>query len=346
MLRRAHAVLARILHFYVHSLPPDAPILIPPPLTTPLLQVSAQLQLPPILTYSDCVLYNWALRNSSIDAAPALDNLSALLLFTGTTDEEEFYLVPARIELRGVEALELMQATMDEMFVGDAIAVRRVTAYLFRISTILHELKSILLSQREGCDPDIFYREIRPWLRGADSDPHARKWVFEGIEDDPRLREPTELSGPSAGQSALIHALDIFLGVDWSTSPSSSTAHPGSAEQSFFIRMRSYMPRHHRAFLAHLSANPRPLRGLVSSSSDLKLTEAYNMAVTALSEFRQAHMTIVALYIMGPARRLRKENELAGRSFEEHVPLRGTGGTELAKFLKGVTERTKEAMIG
>jgi indoleamine 2,3-dioxygenase len=239
-----------------------------------------------------------------------------------------------------------MQATMDELFVGDAIAFQRVTAYLLRMVTILQDLKALLLALRESCDPEVFYRDVRPWLRGADSDINKRKWVFEGIESDPELHEPTELSGPSAGQSSLIHALDIFLGIEGHSPSSSSTPSRTAERESFFSRMRLYMPRHHRAFLAHLSANPRPLRELVSSpSADPQLIEAYNAAVLSLKEFRDAHMIIIALYIVNPARRSRMGIESAGQSSETEEPLKGTGGTNLVKFLKGVRDHTKEAFV-
>ena len=92
------------------------------------------LQLPPVLTYSDDVLYNWALRRPEpLVPAPSLDNLRCLTLFTGTRDEEEFYLASSRIELRGVEALSLMRAMMDEAFVGDDIAVGRKTDRIVRM---------------------------------------------------------------------------------------------------------------------------------------------------------------------------------------------------------------------
>src|ERR1700761_2309229 len=60
-LRRAHLVLAFILHFYIHSSPPqnaNNAIVIPRSLAVPLLRVCSLLQLPPVLTYSDTVLYN------------------------------------------------------------------------------------------------------------------------------------------------------------------------------------------------------------------------------------------------------------------------------------------------
>ncbi|KAF8072251.1 Indoleamine 2,3-dioxygenase [Lyophyllum atratum] len=357
-LRRGHHVLGFILHFYIHSLPPDAQVVIPASIALPMLQVSAQLQLPPVLTYSDNVLYNWELKSTPTnpDSVPALDNLRSQTLFTGTTDEEEFYLTSSRIELKGVEALELMQIIMDEAFVGDDIATRRITEYLQKLSTVIQELRSLLLAVRDTCNPDIFYHLIRPWFRGVDSDPNNRPWVFEGIEADQTLQLPTELSGPSAGQSSLVHALDIFLGVDQYSHSSSLTGSSTSfatKKSAFLDRMQLYMPRHHRTFLNHLSGNPRPLRTLVSSSNNPELLEAYNAAVLALKEFRDAHMIIVALYIIGPSRRqalsATDTTALVRPDFKKDYgsvdDLKGTGGTELARFLKDVRDRTAGAVM-
>ncbi|KAG6864593.1 hypothetical protein C0991_008445 [Blastosporella zonata] len=353
-LRRAHHVLGWILHFYIHSLPPDAPVVIPPPLTLPLLQVSAQLQLPPVLTYSDDVLYNWELKSPQkhYETAPALDNLRCQTLFTGTTDEEEFYLSSARIELAGVAALDLMQIIMDEVFVGDDIAIRRITQYLLSLSKTIHRLRALLLAVRDGCHPDVFYHQIRPWFRGVDSDPKKRPWVFAGIEADPTLQEPTELSGPSAGQSSLVHALDIFLGVDqYSHSGSLTGSATATAKKAFLDRMQLYMPRHHRTFLNHLSANRRPLREIVAQSNNAGLLEAYNTAVLAVKEFRDAHMIIVALYIIGPSRKPAPSISVTAvrpdiiKDYGDDAPLKGTGGTELVRFLKDVRDRTAGAVL-
>ncbi|KAL0955030.1 hypothetical protein HGRIS_003950 [Hohenbuehelia grisea] len=354
ILRRAHLVLAWIMHFYVHSLPPDHEIRIPPPITLPLLRVCAQLQLPPVLTYSDTVLYNWTSNgNQSALGLPSLDSLRSQTLFTGTLSEQEFYLSSARIELRGVEALDLMQATMDEAFVGDAIAMRRITTYLERLAVVIDDLKGLLLAIKETCDPDVFFRDVRPWLRGANSATTARKWTFEGMDEDPNLRYPAELSGPSAGQSSLIHALDVFLGVDQyshsssHTGSSSASQSPAPATQpSFLSRMQLYMPRHHRTFLNHLMSNPRPLRDTVLTADDSSLVTSYNAAVAALKEFRNAHMIIVTLYIIAPSARFGASSESGDRQYSGPAPLKGTGGTDLVRFLKGVRDSTAGALIG
>ncbi|KAG6888681.1 hypothetical protein C0995_006671 [Termitomyces sp. Mi166 len=204
-LRRAHHVLGWIFHFCIHSLPPAALVIIHL-LITLLLQVS--------LIHSDNVLYNWELKTeqSPYQPAPDLDNLRCQTLFTGTTDEEKSCLSSARIELTGVAALELMQVIMDEIFVGDDIAIRRITLPNTSSAspTPFVNSESSFWRSVQGCNPGIFYHHIRPWFRGVDSDPKNCPWVFAGIEADQNLQQPTELSGRSAGQSSLVHALDIF----------------------------------------------------------------------------------------------------------------------------------------
>jgi len=326
----------------VQSLPPSDLVSIPCSITLPLLHISKKLDIPPVLTYSDTVLYNWSFKTKpeSRDVVPDLGNIRSQTMFTGLVDEEEFYLCSARIELRGVEILEMMRVTMDETFIGDATAVRRVTDYLNTIVDAICELKSLLLGIKSLCDPDIYYNEVRPWYRGEDSSNTQRKWIFEGVDEDPELRPPTEVSGPSAGQSSIIHVFDIFLGVDHqATSP---------GQPSFMSRMQSYMPKNHRSFLDHLKSNPRPLRMFVKERNDEALLTAFNRAVLALKEFRDAHMIIAALYILGPARRAAKRRvEVVGGSVS-CTPLqlmKGTGGTDLVKFLKDTRSRTKETII-
>jgi indoleamine 2,3-dioxygenase len=359
LLRRAHLVLAYIMHFYIQSLPPTAAVLIPRSVSLPILRVSSHLDIPPLLTFSDTVLYNWTTnynriptsstsssqKSSTISApashisAPSIMSLRTKTMFSSLLDEEEFYRCSARIELRGVEALEIMRATMDEIFIGDTTAVRRITGYLHTLAYVIGELKVLLMDVRRGCHPDRYYNLVRPWFRGEDSDVQKRKWVFEGLEEAKLegMPEPKELSGPSAGQSSLVHVLDIFLGVD----------HERPGEVSFMKRMQKYMPRNHRLFLDHLGANSRPLRGFVTAVRDTGLEEAYNAALVALKEFRDGHMIVATLYILGPARRAAQTTgeEKQLESVFHAEPLKGTGGTDLVRFLKDTRNRTHETII-
>ncbi|KAJ4467570.1 Indoleamine 2,3-dioxygenase [Lentinula aciculospora] len=361
LLRRAHLVLTFIMHFYIHTLPPDSSVLIPRPISIPLLQVAKVLDLPPVVTFSDTVLYNW---NSNSDAAvnpneiPSLDNIQCQTLFTDTPDESAFYLCSARIELHGVQALNLMRSSIDEISIGDSLAINRLTSYLTSLCTVINELNSLLLDVRKGCDPEIYYNVVRPWFRGEDSDTYLdpgsgknRRWVFEGAGDyaDLNMLPPDrELSGASAGQSSLIHALDVFLGVN----------HEKPNAPSFMKRMQRYMPRQHRRFLDHLGKNPRSLREFVLTTSsrdhdDGALKEAYNKVLVSLKEFRDSHMVIAALYIIGPARRAAEAfaSSTAGEAMiaepmnDAVTGITGTGGTDLVRFLKGVRHQTIRTMF-
>jgi indoleamine 2,3-dioxygenase len=343
LLRRGHQVLAWILHTYVHSLPLSSPIRIPPPVTIPLFEICTLLDLPPVHVLSDEVHYNWTFKAGCMDVLPTTQNICSQLTFTGTKDEEEFQLATTRIELRGGEALSLMINILNE---GQSMAPSRLASLLHKITAVINDLTQLLLAVRQGCDPEVFYHDVRPWFGGQTAE---RPWVFEGLENPRELKKTTELSGTSAGQSPLIHALDVFLGVN-----SFSNLHGISGIQSngvaqvldkaptFLERMRSYMPLVHRAFLRHISANPRPLRSLVMDSEHPEAIEAYNKAVRALKGFRDAHIRIVTLYILGPARRAQKQKEIIGGPSEG---VKGTGGTDLATFLKGVRDLTANTVI-
>jgi len=177
------------------------------------------------------------------------------------------------------------------------------------------------------------------------------------MDQDPSLVEPKELLGPSAGQSSILQALDIFLGVNHYSSLEEEKELTEESNRSLLKRMRLYMPRHHRNFLTHLENNPRPLRQLVISVSSGAvdpdqtghvLVKAYNDTVIALKELRSTHMIIVTLFIIGPARHDRlsptSEDRLAFTR-DGQLLVKGTGGTDMVRFLKGIRDQTGETLI-
>jgi indoleamine 2,3-dioxygenase len=353
LLRRAHLVLASILHIYVQTQPPvHAPIIIPAVITVPLLAVSCELSLPPVLTYADTVLYNWAY------ASKGSKELKSVTLLSGTKDEEHFYLTSAYIELAGVNALSLMQRCFDEAFVADSIALKRITSYLKKLSNVIKRLTNILDAVRDGCDPKVFYNDIRPWFNGEDSG--KRKWIFINTDGEEVDFGPLrELSGPSAGQSTLIHALDVFLGVDHTSQRPHGPAHPtdphsyspsASKPEGFLERMQKYMPRHHRAFLDHLKSVPRHIRPLALlnatngvDGSSSSLAHAYDAAVLALKGLRDAHIRIATLYVIS---QMPKPEHSTGQSRKDfHSVAKGTGGSDLVPFLKGSRDDTTRTLL-
>ncbi|GAA5905956.1 hypothetical protein JCM8208_003385 [Rhodotorula glutinis] len=214
LLRRAHVVLAHLVHFYMHGTFPSQTV-VPASLAVPLVQVSDRLGLPPILTYADTVLWTWRLA----DKARGLraDNVEITTTFTQTPSERAFFLLSLFCELHGPAILRLMSASLDEVFFADRTALGRIAGYLRSIASLVDELTALMAAAtsstggfgpdaRERIVPDVFYWEIRPWFNGG-------KWTYEGVGPHGEDKE-MEWGGPSAGQSSLVHALDLFLGVD------------------------------------------------------------------------------------------------------------------------------------
>lgn len=403
LLRRAHLVLTFLLHFYVHTAPSSSPLKgvaaanvqtspmgIPSSISVPLLYTSRLLGLPPILTYSDTVLWNSASSSTNPNAAfslPANPPNRVLESFTNTPSEDHFYLTSALCELSGAKALTIMRQSLDELFLGDKTAIRRLTHYLAQLSKQIDELGDIILDMMNGCDPAVFYHAIRPWFKGGDADgPGSYGWAFLGLANEDSIvgkeaentMEPAKtywdetsqkwvegrrFSGPSAGQSSIIHAIDVFLTVDHNpVEDKSETVKAAGAktEKTFLHRMLSYMPFPHRSFLEHLSSHPTPLRPFVQYHAEAypALAASYDQALSSLKILREKHMRIASMYIIQQARRPPTEEvkRLIGiaegqmEAEEEDVEplgeLRGTGGTPLFKFLKMCRDNTTRAMIG
>ncbi|CUA76071.1 indoleamine 2,3-dioxygenase [Rhizoctonia solani] len=215
--QRAHHVLAFLVQFYVQSLPPRdeadlGPIRIPGSLAIPFVDISRHLDIAPILTYADCVLWNFYLEDPSKPLT--LENIRIRDLFTKDYQEEHFFLTSARIELRGFEAIQLMGDAI--VMTHEAQATRtnvdetRLQDTLTRLAVVIDDLNRILWAVRDACGYQFFYWVFRPWIRGTDQGYGSPKWLYEGVDGE---GIEFQCSGPSAGQAALMHAFDVFLGI-------------------------------------------------------------------------------------------------------------------------------------
>ncbi|KAG8817290.1 hypothetical protein FRC17_011298 [Serendipita sp. 399] len=329
LLRRAHHVLAYLVHFYVHSSPPDPSnptcILIPKALAVPLVNVSKLLDIAPVLTFADTVLWNHEILPNSEEhdetsgddeesdrryTPLTRENIRPLTLFTRGPDEANFYGCCAEIELRGVEALRAIAYFYDSVMTStkesadgsltfpsemDDETLEKAADCLDTVARVIGDLTSILQSVREICDPHAFYFSVRPWFRGSDPSPPLarsgrshdtsesdddsgseagsidlasetgntsaggiatptgqRRWIYEGVDE----QEILELSGPSAGQSSIIHTLDIFLDVDHSSPHSNGNS--STTTNSNIINKNDLVPS---------STTPLPHSSSSSSSS-------------------------------------------------------------------------------
>ncbi|KAF8163439.1 Indoleamine 2,3-dioxygenase [Crassisporium funariophilum] len=352
--QRAHMVLTWLTSFYVHSMPPsgkDAPARVPKSLAIPLVQVSRHLGFAPVLTFADTVLWNWELINP--EKPLSIDNMRFLNSFSGTDDEKNFYQTSATAELRGVEMLRIIDDFTSLPNVTDLTSISKVARDLTRLAGIIDGISEVIQSVRPICDPHVFYWDIRPWFEGSDAKgPNGPGWIYEGVDDSDLL----DLSGPSAGQSSVMHALDIFLDVDHKLRqrryPAPSVENK-RADLGFMERMRRYMPGKHQEYLAHLGATPRSVREVAQSTPALR--EPYDNAVMALKRLRDSHIRIACLYVVTMSRSTPGArggcpasamiDRLHAARTSGKGPVRGTGGNELSVLLKAGRDATKRAVL-
>jgi indoleamine 2,3-dioxygenase len=344
-------VLAFLVHFYAHSIPDrtDGSVLIPRSLATPLLEVSAILRIAPVLTFADTVLWNWDLINPELPVT--LENINfGVELFSGTEDERNFWFGNARVELLGVEILQIINEYHNLPNVTDFASICKINRLMARLAGIVRRIEESMNAMRELVDPSTFYWQVRPWFNGSATGPSGISWIYEDGPDASTL----DLSGPSAGQSSIMHTLDIFVDVDFKLQqrryPAPSAANKRS-DVGFMERMRRYMPGEHRDYLSYLANSSRPVRGLAQNTPAVK--ESYNALVSALKKLRDSHMRIACLYIVSMSRsttippgcpvfammrRMERQQNQEGHST-------GTGGNELSLLLKSNRDATARAVV-
>ncbi|CAL5867956.1 uncharacterized protein PFLUO_LOCUS2179 [Penicillium psychrofluorescens] len=355
--RRAYVVLVFVLHGYVWS--GDRPAeKIPPQLTVPLFEVCEHLEVPPVATYAGVCLWNYKPIFPD-EPANDLDNLACLHTFTGSLDEQWFYLVSVAIEARGAPSIPLMLRAIAAARIGDS---RVVTDCLERLAEMLDEIGGLLQRMYDSCDPYIFYHRIRPYLAGSKN--MADAGLPKGLlyDDGRGVPEYRQYGGGSNAQSSLIQFFDIILGVEHrptgvSRNDQATNDDGPKSRHGFIHEMRAYMPGPHRRFLEHIDSVANLREYVEARRTDPALRLAYDACLAMLRALRDKHIQMVSRYIIVPSRGARRASQsispgrrpsatnLATAAPPDSKKLRGTGGTALIPFLKQARDETGEPAI-
>ncbi|KAK5220071.1 Indoleamine 2,3-dioxygenase [Exophiala xenobiotica] len=373
--RRAYSILTFMAHGYIWG--GDKPSeRLPPSITYPLLQVSDHLELPPVATYAGLCLWNF--KPIFLSESLVLDNLSTLTTFTGSLDEQWFYLVSVAMEAKGGPSIPIMLQAIQAARDDDA---QTVTKSLQSLAQTLDELGTLLVRMYENCDPHVFYNRIRPFLAGSKNmkDAGLPHGVF--YDDGSRSRSTwRQYGGGSNAQSSMIQFFDIVLGVEHRPTgskkdeTSESEAEPGAAPKprhNFIHEMRQYMPGPHRRFLQAVESVSNIRDYVQLNKSNLELCVAYDACLAMLRTLRDKHIQMVSRYIIVKSRESRSLSRTRRGSSSDHAPMtrgkgiasirydlssvgeqaqkkkrmRGTGGTALIPFLKQARDETGEPAI-
>ncbi|XP_056466254.1 indoleamine 2,3-dioxygenase 2-like isoform X1 [Gadus chalcogrammus] len=324
-LRLAHLALGFITMGYVWQEEKNPAQRLPKALAVPFTLVSRKLDLPAILTYSDCVLANWKLKDPAGDLE--LKNMDLILNFPGNESCRGFLLVSWIVEKAAVCGLKGILAVRMAMEEHDETGLLKG---LNEIAASLKQMKKELNLMHEHVNQTEFFGTLRIFFSGWKDNPQLPNGlVYEGVND-----EPVYLSGCSAAQSSAVQSFDAILGVQHE-----------EKSVAFLRRMRLYMPPGHKKLIETL-CKPPWLRDLVVPSPPLH--QAYNACVSALEDLRTFHLCVVAKFIIipgGQARATAGRCPLSGGGSGLGLGSTGTGGSNPMLFLKSVRDATHNALI-
>ena len=309
---RAMSLLSFLANMYVFA--PDHPVsaAIPRNLARAWHQVARRLGRPPMLTYASQVMYNW--RRFDRQDPVEVGNLHMMLNFLGGMDEEWFVTIHVHIEAVAGRALSVLIPGQEAVSRGDA---ETVMCSLDAVTGTLHEMRAVLERMTERCDPNTYYHRVRPYMFGWKNNPELPGgMVYSGVEA--YGGKPRQFRGETGAQSAVIYAVDGFLGIE----------HGYDEMRAYLMEMREYMPVQDRHFIETVERGASVRAFVLDRGNDLpKLSKAYNAAVEALYEFRRLHVEYAAMYVLKPGRQESKG----------HV---GTGGTPFTVYLKKHIDET------
>ncbi|KAJ1556237.1 hypothetical protein HK096_000954, partial [Nowakowskiella sp. JEL0078] len=116
-------------------------------------------------------------------------------------------------------------------------------------------------------------------------------------------------AGASAGQSPLIHCLDVALGIEHKSMSSTSSQ---DSKTNPMLEMREFLSDEHRNFINDLGTGPS-IRAVINKLSDLSndtntptdiqtmrkhVVQQFNNCVKGMKEFRDKHLQVVTKYII------------------------------------------------
>ncbi|NXY63398.1 I23O2 dioxygenase, partial [Callaeas wilsoni] len=326
-LHLAHLVLSFITMGYVWQEGEEGTVqVLPRNLAVPYWEVSQALGLPPILSHADFVLANWRRKDPN-------GNLDTIITLPGGESLRGFILVTLLVEKAAVPGIKAIIQALRAILQRDEETLHRA---LEELAGAIEAMSEALRRMHDYVDPEVFYAVIRIFLSGWKDNPAMpHGLIYEGVSP-----EPMTYSGGSAAQSTVLHAFDELLGV----------CHREESA-AFLHRMRDYMPPPHRAFAEEIH-RAVSLKQHVLSSGDARLRAAFNRCVSALTDFRSYHITIVTKYITIAAAKAKagqaEPSARAGPSSGKPpsaLEAKGTGGSHIFSFLKSIRDTTREGMI-
>ncbi|KAK5789320.1 hypothetical protein VI817_008444 [Penicillium citrinum] len=217
--RRAYVVLSFLSQGYIWSgdqprrelttRPKNLPIAI----AAPLRRVSEYLTIMPCGTFAAYCLWNVIPSPKFGNPQINPEDFISTCTFTGSKEEEWFYVISVAIEARGGRLIPKILDAIDAVKENDT---PRVRSFLEAFITCVDGIILVLDRMGENLSQEFFYHRLRPYLRGGKN--MAQVGLPDGIfyplcQCEGGEGEWLAYSGGSNAQSSLIQLMDITLGT-------------------------------------------------------------------------------------------------------------------------------------
>lgn len=298
------------------------PITIPSALSSRLLVLANYLQREPTTGYASLVLDNCVKReNEDIDS---YENYNIQRTVTSFTEdiahraEKGFYASHCAVEYAFGKAIEKILKLESSVLDPNTL-----TNTLRELAYNVRKAIPVLKQMRHFFNSEHFFKYLRPYIKCGNIGDNGI--IFEGDDTCSSVLLPNGTTrnipfgvpiygfrGPTGAQTSSLSAIDSALQITTSISTDPNL-------ELTMKEFRQYHPTEH--YVLNDMLGKIKLRDRVTEFDNHMLTDAYNDAVTAVAEFRFAHVDHVMTYIFKSI---------------PHVPAKyvtGTGNTPIATYL-------------
>ena len=157
-LRLAFITLAQVASAYIWGGKGEQPLdRLPWNLAVSLKAVAEGLDIQPGLVLAADALWNWKYNTESGEP-------EVIFTFTGTDDERHFKLTTMGVEKTGGAAL---RAGLEAAQLAGRKSSGELESKLIQVASGIDSCSEVLKGMRNGCRPEVFYHQIRPYLAGS-----------------------------------------------------------------------------------------------------------------------------------------------------------------------------------
>ncbi|MDP3947636.1 MAG: hypothetical protein Q8Q41_03030 [bacterium] len=302
---RTYAFLASA---YVHAIDEPEVARIPACLAVPLWLSAWRLGKKPILSYDGYALWNWKRKDPK--GPIAFHNLENVQNFVTLSDEPGFILSHVEIEAEAAPAIVAVGQAQQAVLEENIPALDQV---LLVIASALDRIADTLEALPDHCRPEVFFRDLRPYIMSFGDERRGRGIVFEGVKV--LGEKPVFLNGEIGAQSSIMPSLVAALGICYTK----------TGMTDYLAAMECYMPVGHREFIRAVRRGPS-IREFAKRIDVPTVTDAYNECLEAMHAFRRECLSFATEYL---ARRVGNLTASGG------IPLEAVStGTDETLFVK------------